>query len=391
MRPRQFTLRPGDVEQCASSILQDNVGLKDAGPKCQASVVLHLVLYAALRMSSIADSCARLKNVPGDDAVRNALATGLPPIGVLTGRLNQALLDSVPGRWLRKRKRGFRLAIDLTLIPYHGKPFAHEREIYRGEAKSGTTHFHAYATCSLVHHGQRFTLAMLYVLQGTRLETVVEQLLEIVKNAGIRPRLLLLDRGFFQAAVVRSLQQARIPFLMPMILRGRKPSHPKGPSATYVFAANPQSGPSRYTWQGKDGQACTVNVYRVRTRDKKSRRLRTLVYVYGGFRPTSGAWVRQTYRLRFGIESSYRQMNQARIYTCTRNPLLRLFFVGVALVLRNLWVWLHLLLLSEPRPGGRQLRLDKLRLRAMYTWLTHFIEMTYEVDDATEAYFPTNE
>ena len=101
--------------------------------------------------------------------------------------------------------------------------------------------------------------------------------------------------------------------------------------------------------------------------------------------------MRQTYRLRFGIESSYRQMNQARIYTCTRNPLLRLFFVGVALVLRNLWVWFHLLLLSEPRQGGRELRLDKLRLRALYTWLIHCIEMTYEVDDATEAHFPTNE
>ena len=33
-----------------------------------------------------------------------------------------------------------------------------------------------------------------------------------------------------------------------------------------------------------------------------------------------------------------RQMRQARIYTCTRNPHLRLFFVAVALILRNVWV-----------------------------------------------------
>ena len=389
MRPRQFTLNPRDVEECASSILQDNIKLKDGGRKCRASVLLHIVVYAAARISSICDACARLKNVPGDDAVRKTLAAGLPPSGVLTCRLNQALLDCVPARVLRRRKRGFRLAIDLTLIPYHGKPFAHQREIYRGEAKSGTTHFHAYATCYLVHRGERFTLALTYVLKGTPLEEVVQQLLEIAKNAGIRPSVVLLDRGFFRASVIRWLQASGIPFLMPMVLRGRKPSHPKGPSGTYVFAAAKQSGMSSYTWTDKDGKECTVKVYRVRTANKKSRRYRTLVYAYGRFRPTGAAWVRQTYRLRFGIETSYRQMNQARIYTCTRNPLLRLFYVGVALVLRNLWVWFHLMLLSEPRRGGRQLRLDKLRLRALYTWLIHFIETEYDIDDAIHAHLPT--
>ena len=34
-------------------------------------------------------------------------------------------------------------------------------------------------------------------------------------------------------------------------------------------------------------------------------------------------------------------MNEARIKTCTRDPRLRLLFVGIALVLRNVWVWLH--------------------------------------------------
>jgi putative transposase len=99
--------------------------------------------------------------------------------------------------------------------------------------------------------------------------------------------------------------------------------------------------------------------------------------------------VRETYRLRFGIESSYRQLNQARIRTCSRDPLLRLLFVGIALILRNLWVWLHLLVLSTPRRGGRVLRLDKLRFRTMLLWLLHLVEETLGVHDATEAYEPT--
>jgi putative transposase len=31
--------------------------------------------------------------------------------------------------------------------------------------------------------------------------------------------------------------------------------------------------------------------------------------------------IRDRYRRRFGIETSYRQMRQARIYTCTRDPI----------------------------------------------------------------------
>ena len=57
--------------------------------------------------------------------------------------------------------------------------------------------------------------------------------------------------------------------------------------------------------------------------------------------------MQETYRQRFGIETSYRQMEQARIRTSTRDPLLRLLYVGVALILRNLWAWLHWQALSS--------------------------------------------
>lgn len=56
----------------------------------------------------------------------------------------------------------------------------------------------------------------------------------------------------------------------------------------------------------------------------------------GAKRPKKSA----QHRKRVGIETSYRPRNEARIKTCTRNPPLRLLFVGVALVLRNVWVWL---------------------------------------------------
>ncbi|MBX6312702.1 MAG: transposase [Isosphaeraceae bacterium] len=70
-------------------------------------------------------------------------------------------------------------------------------------------------------------------------------------------------------------------------------------------------------------------------------------------------------------------MNQARGWTSTRRPEWRLLYAGIALVLRNEWVWLHFEVLSTPRRGGRLLRLDRLRLRALLHWLIQVIEEAY--------------
>ena len=84
--------------------------------------------------------------------------------------------------------------------------------------------------------------------------------------------------------------------------------------------------------------------------------------------------MRETYRQRFGIETSYRQMEQARIRTSTHDPLLRLLYVGVAMILRNVWAWLHWEVLSHRRRGGRRVDLGQLTFRGMLLWLQHYAE-----------------
>src|SRR5262249_10309631 len=132
--------------------------------------------------------------------------------------LNRALRGDLP-RCLRRRRQP--LAIDLHLVPYHGQPLHHVSEVYRSQAKSGTSHFHAYATCYVIRKGRRFTLALASVPRGTPLAKVIQELLRQAAQAGVRPRYLLLDRGFCSVAVIRYLHAARRPFLMPLVLRGR--------------------------------------------------------------------------------------------------------------------------------------------------------------------------
>jgi IS4 transposase len=110
------------------------------------------------------------------------------------------------------------------------------------------------------------------------------------------------------------------------------------------------------------------------------------VYALWGLSPPSIDWVRQVYRSRFAIETTYRQMHQARIRTSTRDPRLRLLYVGLALVLRNAWVWFHYRVLARPRRGGREICLELLRFRTMLLWLQHVAEATLGVRDTTPAY-----
>jgi putative transposase len=89
------------------------------------------------------------------------------------------------------------------------------------------------------------------------------------------------------------------------------------------------------------------------------------------------------YQTRFGIETSYRQMHEGRIRTTTRRPAVRLLYVGIALVLRNVWVWLHYTVLAKPRRGGRSILLERLRWETLLLWLLHVAEEIFGVADVT--------
>jgi putative transposase len=375
MRPCHYTITRRTVHAYAEILCQRHLRFDDHGPKCKANILWALLFWAASRISSLAAACAALRDAPSDTAAHDALLATLPDYAQLQRRLNRALQGNLP-KALRQRRQP--VAIDLKLVPYHGQPLHAPDEVYRCKARDGTSHFHAYATAYVTRHGLRFTVALRPVRHGQPLSEVLRALLRQAAKAGVRPRYLLLDRGFCSVAVVRYLQRARYPFLMPLVLRGRKTDHPQGPSASRVFAAWKKSGWGRYTMTSGQHQRATVQVC-VKCRNRRGERGRhgreALVYAYGGgLRPGSYRWVKDTYRQRFGIESSYRQLEQARIRTSTRDPLLRLLYVGVALILRNVWAWLHWEVLSQPRRGGRRIDLGQLTFRGMLLWLQHFAE-----------------
>jgi putative transposase len=369
-----YTITRASVQRHAAELLRGCLGLKDHSPTCTAMTLLHVLFTACSRLCSLSAACWSLATAPSRETIRQATLKALKAKDDLLRRLNRALTVEVPRALVRRPQQ---VAIDLVLIPYHGLPFDTELEIYRSQARSGTSHFHAYATAYVNYRGQRFTLALTTVERGEKLQGVLKRLLRRLSALGVTARLLLLDRGFWSVAVIRYLRRANKPFLMPVVLRGRKPGHADGPSGTRIFAMRKRSGWGRYTVKAADGCVARVSIC-VHCRNycgQWGRRGRqTLVYAFWGFEASNTRWVRQTYRKRFAIETSYRQMHQGRARTCTRNPLVRLLLVGVALALRNVWVWLHYAVLSTPRRGNCRYNLERLTLRTMLQWLQHQAE-----------------
>jgi len=194
--------------------------------------------------------------------------------------------------------------------------------------------------------------------------------------------------------VIRYLQAAHYPFIMPAIRRGRKPGHPEGASGTWAFTTRRGSEWAEYTLEEKGGRRATVDLGICVTRplprrsEGKKRREQVWLYACWGLGDRRVAWVRETYRQRFGIESSYRQLKQGLIRTSTRSPLLRLLFVGLALVLRNMYVWLHWEVLAQQRRGYRLVDLDQLPLPAMLRWLAVWAEELLGLDLELQAQRP---
>ncbi|MGW8256631.1 MAG: transposase [Thermoguttaceae bacterium] len=375
MRSRtNCTITSGEVYSWSRECLLQAKLLKDHGPLCTAVVVLGIVLRAAARSISISAACCDLQPAPSDHAALTALDDGLPKtLPVLERRLNEALVGHLPRRMGR---RAWQLAIDLHLDPYYGQPYRSRNEIYYGKAKQGTTRFHAYASACIVQYGRRYTVALTWVRRHESTTTVLRRLLARIREIGLKIRRLLLDRGFFSVAVMDLLQQEKLPFLMPVKLSGRRPKKGRKATGLRAIRRQPAGWYSHTMRSGKQQVTFSVCVgYRRYRKDGKQRSQKLLFAawrVHGS--PTE---VRERYRKRFGIETSYRQRRQGRIYTCTRNPYVRLFFIAVAFILRNVWVWIHQMRLAEGWGDSMTLHLKLLRFKRMLHWIAHEIENLY--------------
>ena len=339
-------------------LLCQHLPLGVSGLKIDDPLVWTILAGASSRRTTIEQAALSLKTAPSANTIRGHLRQSLPvavaELRQLEPQINRALQAQLPGGLLKRlRRTRLEVAGDLTDIPYHGEPEQDEAEVRRSQAKSGTTHFHSYATLQLVRHRQRPAIAVTFVARGEKMAAVVGRLLGAARRFGARIKRAYFDKGFASVAVFRLLRARRIPYLIAVPARG-------GKGGLKQFFRGGRSRRLGYAFGRGTRTPYTTEVVIVRRqRPDKGRRY----FAYAAYRLGRMALdqVFEAYRRRFSIETGYRQSHQVRARTASRHPGLRLLLFGLSLLLVNAWV-LASQVCAVITTYGRRFRLHDLTL-----------------------------
>jgi putative transposase len=363
------TIRSEQVLKAFVAVVRKNLRLDLQNTRITAEDIIHALGYANVHRLSIESACQELQDAPSGNRLREVLVAALPDRAGMQSMVNRMFRQQLhPSVW--KCKRDFNVAIDLTLIPYHGQPYEDKKEIVRGMPKSGTTHFHGYATVSIVREDRRYVVALRFIEYGEEMATIVRWLIKRLKSLKFRIRRVFLDKGFCSQPVFRVLHQHKLSYVTPIPVRG------KSGGVRSLFQG--KSRKTSYTFNSpKHGQYTVQAVVVKRYSKGRYGRHKSKWFAFAATGLPAGilpAQVFELYRQRFGIESSYRQMNQVRARTSTRNPVVRLLLVGLAFVFFNLYISLRQTLSSALK---QPLKLPKrfwLSLRRLALLLSHALE-----------------
>jgi len=370
-------LRSQQVLNALIAIVRRYLPLDMQNTRITVEDIIAVLGYASVHRISIDATCHELKEAPSANRLREVLAQALPDRAILQRALNTILRAQTP-RFVKKGKRAYYIAIDLTLIPYHGEPYADEKEIMRSQPKSGTTHFHGYATVSIVHDDRRYVVALRFVEKGESMEKIVAWLLNRLKSIGISIKRAYFDKGFCSVPVLKTLQRRKIKFIMPIPVRG------KSGGVRKLFEAS-ASHKTTYTFNSPKHGELKVSAVVVKKYSQgryKRKGARWFAYAVAGLpKSVEPHQVFEMYRQRFGIETSYRQMNQVRARTTSRNPVIRLLLVGLAFILFNLYIanrqHFAVCLKNPTKPFSK----FWLTLRRLARMLAQAVEILFDLDD----------
>lgn len=300
----------------------------DMQGECDEETVFTVLVRAASTNESIEHTAKTLENAPDGGTIRYHLEKR-QDMTAMEEEINAALQSRLPGSLTKHMQR---MAIDLNLQPYYGTPSPEELPyIYRSQAHDGTCSFYAYATCYVIRKGKRVTIALTPVRRDDMMVGIITRLLDRVNRLGVSIKRLYLDRGFYSVPVIRWLQACDVPFEMPVIIRGKT-------GGTRQLLQKGKSYKTSYTMKSQTYGTVTFEVWvvGVYSNGKHGKHGREY-YAYAVYKVSLGLRaLHQDYRLRFGIESSYRLKNTCRIRTTMKKPVARLLFVGIAFLLIDL-------------------------------------------------------
>lgn len=363
-------INPAAVRDTARRALQQVLPWRRVGRLARPRRLLDLLLLMAALGRSLSELCRRRDFGFSHETARKALRAHLGA----ADRLPEGLLEGLYALSSpRLRRRRWDVAIDLVYHPYYGDRSA--PGVVGGPKKQGSKHFYAYATAVLVHRRHRYTVGLLALRPGQKPHEVLGLILGQLRGRGVKVRGVVLDSGFDSGRTILLLQRLRLAYVVPL---RRKGAGTNRRNACFELPAGARTAVCWRTERGGEPVRTRAVVGRRRRRDG-----RVMVYAYGGW-PAAGAGAavrraalaERAYRRRYGIETSYRQLNRGRGKTTAKSEAYRLLLVGVALLLRQAWVYLTWLVARARglKPGAW---VSELPLARLLDWLGQELRRRY--------------
>jgi hypothetical protein len=367
MRQSYSTITPSLVRSTAHAALQQTLPWKRHGRRVTVTRLLDLLILVAALRSSLSAVVRRFRFGFSHETARQAVTANLPDLQ----RLQQGLLDALYAFGCRKlRRRRWDIAIDQHNCPFYGD--RNTPGIIGGQKKHGSQHHYAYATAAILHRRHRYTVGLLALERDYKPHEIVTILLEQVRSRGVRVRGVALDSGFDSGETLLLLQGRGLSYVVPLRRKGR------GNNRRNACFALPLGTITEIEWKTeKSRQPVRTQAVVLRRAGERS----VKVYAFGGWGLVAAVWrarqAKRAYRRRFGIETSYRQMNEGKGRTTTKNVVYRLLLIGIALLWRQVWVWLTWQLARARRCRPTQW-LGDLPLRRLLDWLGDEVRKRYK-------------
>ena len=365
----QEKLTAKDVHYQTMNTLQKHLKIQAEGYRCHTEMMFDVLLKASVENSSIEAVCNDLADVADSNTIREHLNEALPveQLRRQENEVNAALAESIP---VSMKRTGLELAIDFHDEPCYAKEEGLRQVTCAGKAKQGTTHFIRTASAYVIWREVRLTLAVRYVLPEEDTLDILKCLLARLKALNFRFKVLYLDKGFANGSIITYLTEQRQPAIIACPIRGKT-------GGTKALCKGRRSYRTAYTFT--DGTPANLAMLATLVPDKTGQRRRkwlAFIVICLDWPPRK---IYHRYRRRFGIECSYRLLRTVRAKTSSRNPALRFFLVGLALIMLNVWVFLRWEFARTPGPGPRRVDPDRFRFYRFARFLVRSIEAFYGV------------
>ena len=367
---RIHVITPRVVHQQARQALRRSFDWKPFHKSVSIDQLLDLLLFMAASTASLFATVRRFfpfSHQTGSLAVKANLPER-QDIDRLTRGLNASLYD-VAQFSRQDRRRKWMIAIDTHNVPYYGTPTP---DVVGGPKKQGTKQFFCYATAVLLHKRRRYTIALIPVFPKAKPHEIVRALLDQIVEKGLKIRGVTLDTAFDSGDTLLLLQERKLAYAVPLRHIGNARN-----ARQQCFEGQHQ----QIRWLEWTTEK-TRRPVRTRTFLWKGH-FKTLLFAFQGFRGDRARNVheqatqsRRLYRRRFGIETSYRQKNQAQARTTSRDPIYRLLLEGIAYLLRQVWVMLTEILARQSHAPANTW-IGALTLQRLVDWLVHELTRLY--------------